>query len=569
MLFACALLLVSRATPAQSRVNAAPEPPRSWDVLSPEADHHGSVNVPMDSWIYPALERLAAMGYIPSQNVSIRPWTRQECLRQLREAQDVFGSSATNDAMDNQAEPLIDDLKKELENDRDGITLESIYVRVGTIAGPVLNDSFHFGQTWWNDYGRRFATGTSGLAGYSLRATSGRLFFHIRQEAQRIPGLPGITPEHSALFNRLDGEPTFDSPISPPAFPVTAPSAAFFTQTPLTMYAGVAFGGNALSFGKQEIYWGPTTMGPWSFSMNAEPTYNLRLVSTRPHAFPLVPKLGTYKFDLVIGKLSGHKYPARPYFNGQKVDLTLGSNLELSFTRWSLLWGVGHPMTLGSLGRNLFSSASTGTTYFYGERTDPGDRKSDFDFRLHVPGLRKYATIYADAFSDDDVNPIDAPRRAAWATGLYLPRLPQLPHVDFRFEMASSQELSQDEFPRRPFFINNQYRDANTNKGFLLGDAVGRDSRAFEGRVGFWNSARNRFEAGYRQAKISPLFLPRGGTVSDGFAKAMFVFHRDWSADVFVQHERFLVPANLPGAHSNTSARVTLTWTPKLHFTRR
>ena len=520
----------------------------------------------MDSWIYPALERLAAMGYVPSQNVSIRPWTRQECLRQLREVEDIYASSATNDALDREAEPLIDDLKHELEGDRDGFTLESAYARMGTIAGPALNDSFHFGQTWWNDYGRQFATGTSGLAGYSIRGTSGRFFFHIRHEAQRVTGQPGITPEHSVLFNQIDGFPAFDSPIPPPAFPVTAPRAAFYKQTPLVLYAGVAFAGNALSFGKQELFWGPTAMGPWSFSMNAEPTYNLRFNATRPHAFPFLPRLGTYKFDVVIGKLSGHKYPARPYFNGQKADFTFGNNLELSFTRWSVLWGVGHPMTLASLGRNLFSSNSTGTTYYYGERTDPGDRKSGFDFRLHVPGLHKRVTIYGDSYNDDDVSPLAAPRRSAWATGVYLPRLPALPHTDFRFEVASSQEFSGDEGLAHPFFINNQYRDANTNKGFLLGNAAGRDSRSFEGRIGYWKSARTRFEAGYRQTKISPLFLPQGGSISDGFGKATVLFRRDWTADVFVQQERFLIPANIPGAHNNTSARVTITWTPKLHL---
>ncbi len=46
----------------------------------------------MDSWVYPALERLAAMGLIPGQSVSIRPWTRQECLRQLKLAEDLASS---------------------------------------------------------------------------------------------------------------------------------------------------------------------------------------------------------------------------------------------------------------------------------------------------------------------------------------------------------------------------------------------------------------------------------------------------------------------------------------------
>lgn len=560
------LALAAYALHAQSAVPAGTvEHSLATDILTPDADHYGTVNVAMDSWIYPALERLAALGYIPSQNVSIRPWTRQECLRQLRQAQDVFGSSATDEPTDREAEPLINDLLRELNGDRGGLTLEAVYVRAGTIAGTALNDSFHFGQTWRDDYGRPFATGTGGIAGYSLRANSGRFFFHVRQEVQQVPGAPGITPAHSILYNQLDGTPAFGSGPPPPAFATVPPSAAYTRQTPLLLYAGVAFAGNALSFGKQELFWGPSS-APWSFSSNAEPTWNLRLNATRPHPFPFLPQLGTYKFDLVIGKLSGHKYPARPYFNGQKVDLTFGSNLELSVTRWSLLWGEGHPMTLGSLKSNLFSTQSTGVTYGYGERTDPGDRKSDFDLRLHVPGLRKQVTIYADAFADDDLNPIDAPRRCAWITGLYLPRLPLAPHMDFRFEMNSSEELSQDEGLARPLFINNQYRDANTNKGFLLGNAVGRDGRAFEGKLGYWQTARTRYEVGYRQTKISPLFLPVGGTISDAFGKASLHFRRDWTADVFVQHERWLIPVDTPGIHTNASARLTILWTPNRHL---
>ena len=48
----------------------------------------GSPYVPLDSWIYPALERLAALGYIDSAIVGMRPWTRMECARQVSEAAD-------------------------------------------------------------------------------------------------------------------------------------------------------------------------------------------------------------------------------------------------------------------------------------------------------------------------------------------------------------------------------------------------------------------------------------------------------------------------------------------------
>jgi hypothetical protein len=520
----------------------------------------------MDSWIYPALERLGAMGYITSQNLSIRPWTRQECLRQVREAEAVLLTYEASDSLDAEAQRLLSDLLKELAQpeDHNGIILESAYTRYGVIAGPALTDGYHFGQTWWNDFGRPLGRGGSVIAGFSARATHGRFFLYDRQELQQSPGVLAITPGESQLFNALDNQVRLGS-VVPNLLPPTPATAAYLRQRPLELYAGVAFAGNALSFGKQEIFWGPTTMGPWSFSSNAEPTYNLRLVSTRPHPYPFFPSLGTYKFDLVFGKLSGHKYPARPYYNGQKMDLTFGNNLEVSFTRWSVLWGVGHPMTLHSLKDNIFSSNSTGATFLYGDRTDPGDRKSGFDFRLHIPGLRRLVTIYADAYADDELNPIDAPRRVAWAPGIYLARLPYLPHMDLRFEMASSEELSQDEGGAR-FFINNQYRDSNTNKGFLLGNAVGRDGRAFEGRTGYWFSARSRVEIGYRQSKGGLAFLPGGSTISDGFVNASYAFTPEWSVQLFSQHERFLIPSFMPGSQHNESGWLQITWNPRLQI---
>lgn len=537
-----------------------------------DSDQTGSSDVSMDSWIYPALERLGAMGLVPSQGLAIRPWTRQECRRQLREAEDIlfgFGSAdyPVTGSIYKEAQRSLGDLEAALQ-EPDGhspVTLEALYARGGVIAGPALTDGFHFGQTWRNDYGRPQGRGTSSMAGYSLRASHGRLFFHVRQETQRDPGAQATNAARANLLNQLDNAPFVYSlapTIPPEVVPQPQPAlAASVRQRPLDLYAGYAFAGNELTFGKREIYWGPTTMGPWSFSRNAEPTYNVRLMSTRPHPFPFVPQLGSYRFDLVFGKLSGHKYPARPYFNGGKLALTFGSYVEMSFTRWSVLWGQGHPITLRNLKANLFSSTSTGTTFGYGDREDPGDRKSDFDFTLHVPGLKNYVTVYADAYADDEPNPIDAPRRVAWQPGIYLPRLPWVPHADLRLEAAASEGLSQDDGGTR-FFINNQYRDSNTNKGFLLGNAIGRDGRAYEGRVGYWVSPRTRVEGAYRQSKVSALFLPSGGTISDACLQGSYAWSREWSAEAFVQHERFLIPSFITGPQNNTSARFQITWTP-------
>src|SRR5258707_13103210 len=50
--------------------------------------NQGSPYVPLDSWIYPALDRLAGGGMIDTGFSGVRPWTRSECARLLTEASD-------------------------------------------------------------------------------------------------------------------------------------------------------------------------------------------------------------------------------------------------------------------------------------------------------------------------------------------------------------------------------------------------------------------------------------------------------------------------------------------------
>ncbi|HET7102170.1 MAG TPA: phosphatase PAP2 family protein, partial [Terriglobia bacterium] len=44
-------------------------------------ENMGSPYVPLDSWVYPAIERLGAMGYVQTAMLGMRPWTRLECAR--------------------------------------------------------------------------------------------------------------------------------------------------------------------------------------------------------------------------------------------------------------------------------------------------------------------------------------------------------------------------------------------------------------------------------------------------------------------------------------------------------
>jgi hypothetical protein len=102
----------------------------------------------------------------------------------------------------------------------------------------------------------------------------------------------------------------------------------------------------------------------------------------------------------------------------------------------------------------------------------------------------------------------------------------------------------------------------------MIGNAIGRDSRAIEGRTSYWFSARTRVEAGYRQNKTGTLFLPGGGTITDGFVNASYAINRHWRAQLFTQYERFLIPSYMSGSQHNTSGWLQITWNPELHLHR-
>jgi hypothetical protein len=144
----------------------------------------GSTFVPLDSWIYPALKRLAALGYIQTQFTALEPWTRRECMRQLEEAE-YFAQDLPPESEINQ---MIERIKSEFQHDGEhyrSVQLDSIYTRYGHISGEPLRDSYHFGQTIWNDFGRPYDEGNKMFTGASASAVAGRFFLHSRPHSRR------------------------------------------------------------------------------------------------------------------------------------------------------------------------------------------------------------------------------------------------------------------------------------------------------------------------------------------------------------------------------------------------
>jgi len=511
----------------------------------------GSTFVPLDSWIYPALERLGAMGYIPTQIAGLRPWTRRECKREADEAAHFAESLAADEAVRADIKRLQEEFSEDDEHYYSA-KIDSVYARYGRISGTPLRNSYHFGQTLWNDFGRPFDEGNNLIAGATASATAGRFFFYTKGEYQHAPGRGPLTTEQQQIIANQD------------ANPVQTPAAVDSINRfyPIDMYAGVQMGEYAVSIGKQSLWLGPTEMGPLMVSNNADPMYSVRLSRTAPLMLPgFLKLLGQIRFEVMFAKLSGHQFPQRPFFNLQKISFHPTENLEVGFTRASLWAGVGHPFTIGTLGKNFGSltSPNGGNTL---DRNDPGDRKAGFDVSYKIPGLRRWLTFYTDSYADDDPSPLANPRRAAINPGIYLTHVPGVERLDFRAEATSTQLLTSFDLGPKFLYYNNQYHDANTNKGVMFGNQTGRDGRGYQGWSTYHLSAVTDVAVSYRLVKTSNVSLPGGGTQNDASTRFRWQVNPNLIADAFVQYERYLIPAVNPGVQHNVTGQVRLMYLP-------
>lgn len=534
------------------------------DINDADSKHIGSPYVPVDNWVYPALDRLSALGYVNSDFKGLRPWTRMEFARLLEEAGEAIESEPEVSV---EATLLYAELSREfaIEMGKEpngsvesaNLTFDSAYVRATNIAGKPLTDGFHFSQTLVNDFGRPYQEGFNTVGGTAVRGSAGPLSFYVREEFQRAPGAPALPDNTAHVISAADyGTPL----ISPVATPATTRGRL------LDAYVGLTVFDTEFSFGKQTLNWGPTSMGSFLLSDNAEPMMMFRMNRTKPFTLPWIFRwLGPGRADAFLGQMSGYKFldptlsyvitPVRqqPWVEGQKVSFKPTPNLEIGIGHTSVFAGTGVGLTVSSFWSSL---ASTGNGK---GRKDPGDRRASFDLAYKLPGVRNRAQFYMDSFVDDEVNPIPYVRRSAINAGLYFPSLPKLKKLDLRMEggYTDAPAIPDSGF----FYLNIHYRSGYTNNGNLLGNWIGRDGRAVLVSSTWWASPHNNVKVSFRDHRVDPTFA-LGGRLQDFSVSTNWMLKRDLALGVSTQYERWRFPALALDRNSNFASTIQLTYAP-------
>jgi hypothetical protein len=519
----------------------------------------GSPYVELDSWIYPAIERLAALGYIRLAFLGQRPWTRIECAHLVEEASDRVAFAG--EANSGEAAKLYYALQKEFASDLETAAggdggsevtarLESLYSVTTGVNGPPLNDSRHFGQTIVNNYGRPYQEGINSYDGFSGYGNWGRFTLYVRGEYQHAPSAPGFSQATQNLIATVDNTPVQQ------AAPILATNQFRLLDT----YLAAKVGDWNFAFGKQSLWWGPGEGSVLIFSDNAEPIYMFRASRTAPFVLPWIFRwLGPIKTDFFVGKLSGNDFPPRPMLHGEVITLKPTPNLELGFSRTAEFGGVGRAITPAAVFNSYFDYFKS--SVLYGPNENPGKRYGGFYFSYRLPFVRDWLSIYSDSISDDDPSPLASPRRAGIDTGIYLTHFPKLSKLDLRVESTNTNSVSSARNGQYIYY-DGFYRDMYTNKGNILGSWIGREGTGIQAWSNYWFSAKSSVQFGYRHAKVAPDFIPQGETVNDEWVKANWWMRGVINVSASVQHETWLAPVLASTRQTNWTSSVGISFQP-------
>jgi membrane-associated phospholipid phosphatase len=527
----------------------------------PEPESMGSPNVPLDSWVYPAIERLAAQGLVQSEFLNVRPWTRLECVELMNEA---AGKIDESDPHGEETAGIVAALRTEFATElrsmdtgeNQSARVESVYTRMTGISGTPLADSYHFGQTIYNDEGRPYQEGFNSITGFSSYATSDRFAIYFSGEFQHAPGAPAYPLAVRQVIASVDQNPLL------PATPVAQTDRFTIQNT----YLSTNLDSWNFSFGKQDLWWSPEYGSSFLFSNNAEPIYMFRLSRVRPFTLPWIFRyIGPMKIDLFVGRMRGNDYPSDPIFHGEKITFKPTKNLQFGFSRTTEFGGDGRAMTLGAIWHSYVAYTSS---FNYAANVNPGHRVGGFDFSYKLPFVRNWLTLYADSMTSDDPNPIDAPRHAAVDSGLYLARFPRIPKLDLRVEGLYTDTTGSRSLAGRFEYWESFYHDAYTNNKIIMGSWIGREAVGQQAWLDYWFSPKSSLQFGYRHQQVSSDFIPHGVKLHDEFVKANLWVSGNLNVTALLQHEQWTAPLLAPTPQTNWTSSVGITVQPDRLFSR-
>jgi hypothetical protein len=428
-------------------------------LVVPQASLAGlpSANIPLDSWVYPALDKLSGLGLIDSALQGSRPYTRMEAARQTLEA----SRNNQRRTMPPVARQLIRRLEMELHQQ---------LVELGELEGIPATTYFKPLADWQLRYINKDGENSS-YAVQGPQVPGGRV--DARQYALNYNNF-GIEYEddHNAqlVFEteaRL-GTWLFMN-LRPLLLYHDTPQTGDDSSTFKLLEGTVALGLGPLEFsvGRQSLWWGQGRHGSLVLTNNAKPLDMLRLTNPNPGLLPWVfEALGPLRFDLFLGRLEEDRVVPEPYFGGLRVEFKPFPWLSLAGSRTVMFGGDGRPKVEFSDfltiigGENLSGSEDTSNSV------------AAIDVRLKIPALWGME-LYGEVGGEDEADAlgfIPFISNKAYVGGVYLPQVEPSGRASLRLEYADLSYIASNS---PVWYRHGIYQSGYTYENKIMGHHAG------------------------------------------------------------------------------------------------
>jgi hypothetical protein len=385
-----------------------------------------SVNVPLDSWVYPALDKLESYGLIDTALSGTKPYSRLEAARLVKEAMKKWEEFLARGKASNYAEKeLIPSLLERLKNKFrpeliewgvvegtptpsflkpvDEIILKSQYQTDNPVVRPQIGPPpTHTIYPIYNNDGIIYEKHYNG----SVEVTGeGRLWNHLSFYYQPI-------------FTMFDGQ-----------------GAQVRLEKGYVKLEGFNI---EVEAGRDSLWWGPGSHGALLMTNDARPFDVVKLSNPQP---VLLPFIGPFKATVFVSQLDyGQPYIEKPTLYGLRLNFKPLPILEFGISQIAVFDGEGRKdLSFGDYFNILYSNSNQENTKL------DSNQQVAIDFSLRWPNfhevlpLARSLKIYGEWGAEDTGKP---PDRRAYLLGLSFYDLFLMGRADLRMEYANTANPS-------------------------------------------------------------------------------------------------------------------------------
>lgn len=494
-----------------------------------------SPNIPLDSQIYLYLEKLSGFGLISDDVKGIRPYSRSEAVRLLRQAEGRL-DAADYPVLAGELVQRIKDLlprETELYGDEDAaapfdlVPISSARLRYVYLDGAPRSyfRAIHEG-------------GNDGVFGIGSGLRPSKPYPSPTQQ-RGTEGTPLSENNNGLIYRpgsnidlRASSEAHFGASTSILLEPMILYSERT-DETSLRVERGyVKFGGEGLELevGRDENWLGPGYRGAITLTNNAR---NFDLIKISSPEIVKSKYLWDLKYSLIFSRFEKTVTNAevrQPFLFAAKIAFKPTRDIELGINLGRQVAGPGVKNGLGDTARGLIG----------GWNSDNSNSVAGADLRFRFPSLRN-SEVYGE-FSGEDAAAF-WPIVESYVAGIYIPRLTAGGRDDLRFEYFLGHEI---------LYTNGTFPEGYLRYDLPLGHSQGGGVQEFFLRYSHWFFANHNLalEAYHtRRGDHGRVTVDSTGRYNaDGVMQAIerknalrafwnFPVHRDWNAQVMYGHE--------------------------------